>query len=311
MPIRSRLRCLTSGMIARGRHGAVGARSGDRPCRCRGASCRCPASSTRSTDRRGDQLDLAPEEPALRVHVLHPHLQREQRGLAAAAQRAGLRDAEPDLHRLLRRRDSDSANASNIPPSKRTEHDREPRNIPDMVSSLRVQQCGSPHPRFPPLLRIPFSPHTLGQRPVCEPVRRLCGGWVFVKNARADAEMFLRIGEEYRRHVRSPQIERVLRRPVAAVPLHPADVVDVGAGTRRTIPTDPARSGSSSSRARAARCPSRGCSRARPSARRRGRRPRCRARPRSCGATPSPPPSRRRRGDGRCRACRAECDDVA
>ena len=49
----------------------------------------------------GDQLDLAVEQPALLVDVFDPHLQREQRGLAAAAERARLRDADADLDRSL------------------------------------------------------------------------------------------------------------------------------------------------------------------------------------------------------------------
>ena len=50
----------------------------------------------------GDELHLAPEQPALGVDVLHPHLQRDQRRLAAAAERAGLRHAHADLDGLLR-----------------------------------------------------------------------------------------------------------------------------------------------------------------------------------------------------------------
>ena len=49
----------------------------------------------------GDELHLAPEQVALGVDILDPHVEREQRGLAAAAERAGLRHAHADLDGLL------------------------------------------------------------------------------------------------------------------------------------------------------------------------------------------------------------------
>jgi hypothetical protein len=44
-----------------------------------------------------DQLDRAPEQPALLVDVVLPDLHREQRGLAVAGEAAGERHAEADL----------------------------------------------------------------------------------------------------------------------------------------------------------------------------------------------------------------------
>src|SRR6185436_16072576 len=55
----------------------------------------------------------------------------------------------------------------------------------------------------------------------------------FVKRAGENPEsgrVLLRIGEKDRRNVRTPQVKRVLRRPVAALPLHSGgDVIDVRA----------------------------------------------------------------------------------
>src|SRR5207248_3379658 len=51
-----------------------------------------------------DEPDRPPEQTALGVHVLGPHLHREQRGPAVPAQRAGEAHAEPDFERLLRNR---------------------------------------------------------------------------------------------------------------------------------------------------------------------------------------------------------------
>jgi hypothetical protein len=51
-----------------------------------------------------DEVDLAAQQAALLVDVLDPHLQCEQRRLAAGAKRSGLRHAHADLDRPLRER---------------------------------------------------------------------------------------------------------------------------------------------------------------------------------------------------------------
>jgi len=58
----------------------------------------------------GDELDLAVEQPALCVDIVDPQAQRDQRRLAAGAERPGLRHAHADLHgRFLRERASRNA----------------------------------------------------------------------------------------------------------------------------------------------------------------------------------------------------------
>src|SRR6185295_17691279 len=80
--------------------------------------------------------------------------------------------------------------------------------------------------RNKPLVIVNMTPPGTG----CGTVGRLCEG-IAICQARLSlsAEMFLGIDEEDWRHVRAPQIERVLGRPVGAFPaVTRRDVIDVG-----------------------------------------------------------------------------------
>jgi len=77
-------RCITTG-IAGDLVGGGSRRGRGRPCRPRAASCRSPDGRGRALVVVVDELDLAPEKPALGIDVLGPDLERRERGLAVAA----------------------------------------------------------------------------------------------------------------------------------------------------------------------------------------------------------------------------------